>query len=330
MKYCCIVDTGATGYIEFLHSQWPSENIPVLEMSGGEQCKDIPHAMKVWEFLTKHKATRATTLICLGGGAVTDLGGFCASTFKRGIPHINVPTTLLAAVDAAIGGKTGIDFMGLKNQIGTFSQPREVIIHPSFFNSLPPREILSGYGEALKTALLCDDVVLLQRVMSIGSDVMGNKKVLFDSILPLAEVKKTVVRKDPEERDFRRILNLGHTIGHAFESLMAEHEHPISHGHAVMAGMVAESVLSHQILGLESNMVSYLADIMRCNYPAFTFTCTDYPRLTELMFQDKKNRKEGAISFSLLRAPGDCVPGVDVEKTEVEAALDIFRDLAGI
>lgn len=324
-----LADANASGYKEFISSLYPGLQIPILEMEGGENCKNLNHARQVWQFMTDQNATRHTILLCIGGGSITDLGGFCASTFKRGLPHINVPTTLLGAVDAAIGGKTGIDFMNLKNQIGTFKLPLEVIIEPKFFLTLPAREILSGYAEALKTAYI-DGTELFEKLIIIGNDILANKNQLFGLARELAEIKQRIVDSDPEEKDERRVLNMGHTIGHALESMYAEKQQPISHGHAVMAGLVAESLLSVRFAALDSSIPYTLAKILKTNYHVLKFDCSDYPHLLQLMRHDKKNPTPEAISFTISSEPGKWENGIIVNEKEIETALDIFRDLTGI
>lgn len=325
----CLADHNASGYHEFIHTHWPGLNIAILEIAGGEPCKELSYAHKVWEFLSKNGATRNSTLICLGGGATTDLGGFCASTYKRGMHHVNVPTTLLGAIDAAIGGKTAINFMGMKNQLGTFSMPDEVIIHPPFFKSLPPQELLSGYGEALKTALIAGHPTY-NTIIKAGNDIVQNKEIIFNLAESLGNVKKRIVAIDPEEHNLRRVLNMGHTIGHALEAHLATKGTPISHGHAIVAGLTVEHIIAVKAIGLSSTIVTETIQILKQNYPPFIISCADYHSLIALMRHDKKNRNVENISFSLSRGPGEWELGVEIEEDEIKTALDIFRDLAGI
>lgn len=327
--FLCIVDEKAIYYHKFLNKQWPGCYIPTLTIPGGEEIKTLSYASKVWQFLTEHHAMRNTTLVCVGGGATTDLGGFCASTFKRGIPHINVPTTLLAAVDASIGGKTGIDICGLKNQIGTFAMPERIITDPEFLSTLPDREILSGYAEALKTGIIAGGR-LYADISNYGSDILVNRDKIYGMISQLAGVKIEIVKIDPKECGIRKILNLGHTAGHALESFSYSHNRPISHGHAVMAGMIIDSIIAALTHQVDKDITPILTSIYKKNYTAIPFSCDDYSELIALMKQDKKNASGGVITFILPVSPGHCEPCAISEYETIRTALDIYRDLVGI
>lgn len=301
---------------------------PIITVKAGDTHKDIASLTSVWEQMQAAGLTRKSAVVNVGGGMVTDLGGFAAASFKRGIRFINVPTTLLSAVDAAVGGKTGINFGGLKNEIGTFCDADAVVISTSWLATLPSTELRSGYAEMLKHGLI-DSSEEYRRL--IGFDIAAAD---FTGLLPLVErsvlVKKRIVEQDPHEHGLRRALNLGHTAGHAFESLAMRCDHPVPHGYAVAWGLVVDLVLSHMRLGFPSDMLRELAAYVRRVYGIMPISCDDYPALLELMSHDKKNTTPGAINFTLLEAPGkiriDCI----VEKRDIEAALDIFRDLMGI
>lgn len=302
----------------------------VITVKSGEINKNLEALTDLWKRLSQLEATRATLVINLGGGLVSDLGGFAAATFKRGMRCINIPTTLLAAVDASVGGKTGINFAGLKNQLGTFSEPEAVIISTIYFNTLPEQQLLSGYAEMIKHALLEDEASL--------SKILAYSPVypVFDStaLLPLIEesvgVKSRIVGQDPTEKGIRKALNLGHTIGHAFEALAYKRSSPIPHGYAIAWGLVAGLVLSNMIAGFDSETLHKVAAYIKKNYGAFAIDCKDYPYLIDTMRQDKKNVSADSISFTLLEAVGkpriDCVVSVE----QIEAALDIYRDLMGL
>ena len=307
-----------------------AENAEVITIKSGDTNKSLDELQTVWSRLSQLNATRSTVVINVGGGMVTDLGGFAAATFKRGLRAINVPTTLLGAVDASVGGKTGINFDGFKNQIGTFTEPAAVIISTLFFNTLPQQQILSGYAEMLKHGLL-DSPEVFNRLLTY-SPVYP----LFDSerLLPLIEesvnVKKNIVEQDLTETSLRKALNLGHTIGHAFVSLAMERQSPIPHGYAVAWGLVVELVLSHLKQGFPSDTLHTFAQYILTNYSAFDITCEDYPRLLEFMRQDKKNITADRINFTLLKGVGQPVIDCSADDKEITAALDIYRDLMHI
>lgn len=301
---------------------------PVITVEAGDSHKNLDSLRHIWEQLQELGATRKSLMVNVGGGMITDIGGFAAASFKRGIRFFNVPTTLLSAVDAAVGGKTGINFGGLKNEIGTFCDAEAVVISTSWLVTLPQNELRSGYAEMLKHGLI-DSGEEYRRLLDF--DIAAAD---FTGLLPLVErsvmVKKRVVEEDPREHGIRRALNLGHTAGHAFESWAMRRGEPVPHGYAVAWGLVVDLVLSHLRLGFPADMLRELAAYVRRVYGVIPITCADYPALLELMSHDKKNSTPGAINFTLLDSPGkvhiDCI----VEPREIEAALDIFRDLLGI
>lgn len=302
----------------------------VITVKSGDINKNIDTLSDLWKKLMDMEATRNTLIINLGGGVVSDMGGFAAATFKRGMRCINIPTTLLAAVDASVGGKTGINFNGLKNQIGVFSEPVAAVISTIYFNTLPQQEIMSGYAEMLKHGLLENPDTLGKLLAS--SPVYP----MFDAtrLLPLIEesvlVKSRIVEKDITESGIRKALNLGHTIGHAFEAYSYRRKSPIPHGYAVAWGLVVELVLSHIILGFPSDELQRFAAYVLENYGAYEITCDDYPALVADMRQDKKNSSPDNINFTLLENVG--VPRININATaeQIGGALDIYRDLMHI
>jgi len=298
----------------------------VFTVKAGDAHKNLDAATDLWHSFIASGATRSSIVVNLGGGVVTDLGGFAASTFKRGMRYINVPTTLLGAVDAAVGGKTGINFGGLKNEIGVFSQPLATVVGTLFFATLPHRELLSGYAEMLKHALLSGPDALA-RALSFDISGAGHDSALLGMLRASIGVKTRIVASDPTERGPRKALNLGHTAGHAFESLAAARLAPVPHGYAVACGCVVELVLSHLVLGFPSETLYQVAAFVKENYGGFAITCDDYPRLLEFMRHDKKNLSRGAINFTLLRIPGDAHTDCTVDSDNIRAALDIYRDL---
>lgn len=302
---------------------------PVITVPDGDLNKDLESLSAIWRGLIAQEATRRSLVICLGGGVVSDMGGFAAATFKRGVRFINVPTTLLSAVDAAVGGKTGINFDGLKNEVGAFAPADAVVISTSTFGTLPPSEITSGYAEMLKHGLLSGPGEFAE--LLAFDPVAGDPDTLLRLLEKSVRVKERIVTEDPVEQGIRRTLNLGHTAGHAFESLALERGEHLAHGHAVAAGIAVELVLSHMLKGFPSAILHQYVDYLRGHgYPVPHFDCDDYPRLLALMAHDKKNDTPGAINFTLLTAPGspqiDCI----VPTPEITAALDIYRDLVGM
>ncbi len=303
------------------------EDATVITIPAGDTHKTLDTLASVWQQLQQGGATRHSLLINLGGGVVTDLGGMAASTFKRGIDFVNCPTTLLSAVDAAVGGKTGINFGGFKNELGVFNEASTVVISTCFMDTLPAEELKSGYAEMIKHGML-DSHDEFDRLLAYDIEHAS-----LDALLSLLEasvkVKQRIVEIDPHEKGLRRALNLGHTVGHAFESMAMHQGKPIPHGYAVAWGLVAETVLSHMKMKFASSDLHRLATYVRDNYGAFHITCDDYPALLDYMHHDKKS-VHGEINCSLLRACGDVETGITVTDDDMSAALDIYRDLMGI
>lgn len=299
----------------------------VITIPAGDTYKNLDTLSQVWQQLQDGGATRHSLLINLGGGVVTDLGGMAAATFKRGIDFVNCPTTLLSAVDAAVGGKTGINYGGLKNELGVFKEASSVIISTCFLATLPASELKSGYAEMLKHGML-ESKEEFDRLLAYDL-----AHASLDSLLSLLEtsvkVKQRIVEQDPHEKGLRRALNLGHTVGHAFESHAMHQGKPIAHGYAVAWGLVAETVLSHLKMKMPSSDLQALAAYVRDNYGAFYITCDDYPALLEYMHHDKKS-VSGEINCSLLHSCGKVETGVTISDDDMKTALDIYRDLMGI
>lgn len=309
--------------------QLAPQGADIIEILPGDENKDLTQLSKAWQHLSTHSFTRRSLLINVGGGMVTDLGGFAAATFKRGIRFINVPTTLLGAVDAAVGGKTGINFLSLKNEIGAFQEAVAVIISTRFFATLPPAELRSGFAEMLKHALIssADAYRRLLRFDILNADLQALLPLLEESV----NVKRQIVAADPREQGIRKSLNLGHTAGHAFESLALQRNHPIPHGMAVAHGLLVELILSHLILGLPSAELYPLADLLKQAYADIPpTTCADYPQLLQLMAHDKKNTTPGQINFTLLPAIGTPQINQNVPTPQITAALDLYRDLLSL
>ncbi len=299
---------------------------PVIIIAAGDEAKTITTASHVWDKLSALGATRHSLLINVGGGMVTDLGGFAASTFKRGIEFINVPTTLLGAVDASVGGKTGVNHGGFKNEVGVFNEARAVVLSTAFFNTLPQIELRSGYAEVLKHALLIG-VDEVNRWLDYPIELFPyESNRLLGMIETGVNFKLHIVEQDPHEQGLRRCLNLGHTVGHAFESFALMRGTPVPHGHAVARGLVAELILSHLKCGFDGSWLHRLAKRILALYGNQLFTCDDYPTLLNLMHHDKKS-VHGEINCTLLTAPGQFVNDFTVEDSDMCTALDIYRDL---
>ena len=320
-----ITDTNvSTCVLPSLALPWPTIVTPP-----GDVGKNLDTLSSIWTQLIEQGATRRSLIINIGGGVVTDMGGFAAASFKRGVRFINVPTTLLSAVDAAVGGKTGINFLGFKNEIGVFRQADAVLISTATFASLPAEEMLSGYAEMLKHGLLQSPEAYARLLAYDIADAD------LDALLPLLEesvkVKERIVAEDPYEHGIRRALNLGHTAGHAFESLALQRGVPVPHGYAVAWGMLVEMVLSHIERALSSDeLYRYAAYLRNHGYGAPSITCADYDELVSLMRHDKKNTSPESINFTLLDAPGNPVIDCTASESVIREALDIFRDLLGL
>lgn len=285
--------------------------------------KNLDTLSQVWQALSNGGATRHSLMINLGGGMVTDLGGFAASTFKRGIDFINIPTTLLAMVDASVGGKTGINFGGLKNEIGVFSDSRFVIINTQFLDTLDHDNICSGYAEMLKHGLISDERTWAELVTFNldNPDLNQLQRMVAESI----KVKERIVEADPHEHGIRKALNLGHTMGHAFESFAMRRSTPILHGYAVAYGLISELYMSARKTAFPTDRMHQTVRFIRENYGTLNITCDDYPTLIELMHHDKKNTS-GIINFTLLGNVGDIRINQTANEEEIKEALDFFRE----
>ena len=332
----------------FADQPWAAS--PRLEIPDGEQHKTLAMVERIWQFLLDHRATRDDILVCVGGGVICDLGGFAASTYKRGMPHLNVPTTLLAMVDAASGGKTGFDYAGIKNAIGTYAQPLDTLVIPSLIVSLPPRELLSGYGEMLKHALL-DTPDHWHQLLRLDLETEAGVQALMPLIARSRAVKARIVQADPYEQGLRRALNLGHTVGHALEAQMLANGHPAPHGYCVVWGMVAalylsilhneetpislacpgaqasppaaKSLAEGDLEGLPSlrTILRQLEQVMLRYYGRPVCNCKDQSQLLALMQQDKKNTAAG-IRFTLLRQIGDPLTDETPSLKDIAAAIE--------
>ena len=295
----------------------------VITIGATDQNKTLDSLSHVWTELQRGGATRHSLMINLGGGMVTDLGGFAASTFKRGLNYINIPTTLLAMVDASVGGKTGINFGGLKNEIGVFSCAKSVILDTTFLKTMDHENICSGYAEMLKHGLIANEDMLAE-LLNFDLDVIDYyqlSRMLADSV----QVKERIVDEDPTEQGIRKALNLGHTIGHAFESFAMKSMKPVLHGYAVAYGLVCELYLSCVKTGFPVDRMRQMVRFINENYGKLPVTCDDYPTLLELLTHDKKNVGD-TINFTLLGGVGDIRINQTATKEEICEALDFYRE----
>lgn len=293
----------------------------LITIPAGDEHKNIDSAVQVWKYLSENGANRKSLIINLGGGMVTDIGGFAASTFKRGVRYINLPTTLLGAVDAATGGKTGINFLGLKNEIGVFNPASDVLINIDFFRSLDAPNLRSGYAEMVKHALI-DTREEWREVLAFDLDNPDFEKL---GVLTgrSVQIKERIVAQDPTEKNIRKALNLGHTIGHAFETFSHQTGRPALHGYAVMWGLLCELYLSHGKLNFPKDELLRLKYMTKEFYGMFAIDCADYDTLYELMTHDKKNDSV-EINFTLLSDIGEIHINQTATKAEIFDALDFY------
>lgn len=319
----------------------------LITIPAGDEHKNLTSLSHVWQQLQQGGATRHSLMVCLGGGMVTDLGGFAASTFKRGIAFINIPTTLLAMVDASVGGKTGINFCGLKNEVGVFSEAQAVIICTRFLQTLDMQNVLSGYAEMLKHGLISNKehwAELLRfpieglnsqdvedpsdgQDSSYGQDPSGG---LASLLARSVAVKERIVEADPHEQGLRKALNLGHTIGHAIEEWSftpaKPTTSPLLHGYAVAYGLVGELYLSAVKCHFPTDRLRQTVQFVREYYGTPAITCNDYPALLRLMTHDKKNTA-GTINFTLLADIGELQLNQSATDEEICEALDFLREM---
>lgn len=312
-----LVDNNSRNYcLESLHLGYvPGDHI--ITIAEGEHNKVIESVMHIWHILSRAGARRNSVLVNIGGGLITDIGGFAASTFKRGIHCINIPTTLLSQVDASVGGKTGINFDGFKNEIGTFSIPDWVIIDNDFLQYLPRRQVLSGFAEMLKHALLADEDQLAE-MMSVDLSKVADPDFL-NLIKQSVAVKAAIVQNDPKEKGLRKALNFGHTVGHAIESVAIKKDLEIYHGDAVAYGMIAELYLSVRRLGFDEKHYEAVKKFIREKYPVY-HPVDEPEELYDLMLHDKKNECDG-VNFTLLRDVGEVEIDQYCSREEIIEAL---------
>lgn len=324
-KFFILTDSNTNkNCLNMLHCSELIANAHIITIKADDTNKNIESTAHVWKELSDNGCTRHSCLINIGGGMVTDLGGFAASTFKRGIDFINIPTTLLSMVDASVGGKTGINFNGLKNEIGVFNDAKAVIIDTAFLKTLDQHNICSGYAEMLKHSLLKDYKMWVQHInFNLYSPDFDP---LLNMIKESVEVKERIVSEDPHESGIRKALNLGHTAGHAFESYAMHTNRPILHGYAVAYGIICELYLSHALQGFPLDKMRQTVNFIKENYGRMNITCDDYESLYSLMKHDKKNTGN-EINFTLLKDVGDIKINQTVSKELILESLDFYREI---
>ncbi|MFC2125479.1 3-dehydroquinate synthase [Bacteroidota bacterium] len=298
------------------------ESLPkhkIIQTNSGEENKTLDSCRDIWSQLTEASFDRKALVINLGGGVIGDMGGFCAAAYKRGISFINIPTTLLAMVDASIGGKLGIDFEHYKNHIGFFKEPDEIFVYAAFLETLDPRELKSGFAEVIKHSLIAD-ADYWPNIVNYDFDDQDWERHIRHSI----EVKEAVVKSDPTEKGYRKILNFGHTIGHAIESYFLDMPgKKLLHGEAIAIGMICESNLSVKLTGLTEYDNKKIKDYILKVYGKTDITDKDVEAIVSLCQQDKKNEK-GKIRFSLLESLGKATYDIDVKPDFIINSLEEY------
>ncbi len=297
-------------------------NPTFIEIEAGEKNKSLSTCATIWQRLLDLKADRRSLLVNLGGGVIGDMGGFCASTYKRGMPFIQIPTTLLSQVDSSIGSKLGIDFGDVKNSVGLFRDPEAVFISHDFLETLSAREIRSGYAEMIKHSLIAD-----AKQWELQRKIKQLHKVKWEElILPSLKIKQGIVEEDPYERTVRKALNFGHTIGHAIESYALNSEKPLLHGEAIAYGMICEAWLSVRVAGLSAASAAAIATYLNQLYGQYEIPADSHDALINLMLNDKKN-EDGEIRLTLLDSIGKFRINCVVEPEMIRGCLTAFHGM---
>ncbi|MDP2088550.1 MAG: 3-dehydroquinate synthase [Flavobacteriaceae bacterium] len=291
----------------------------VITISSGEISKNLNTCSQVWNELLLYGADRNSLLINLGGGMVTDLGGFVASTYKRGIRFINIPTSLLSMVDASVGGKTGVDFGNLKNIIGVFSNPEMVLIDEDYLNTLPQREFKCGLAEVIKYGFISN--------IKLWNEIMDDKELNNNNIINLIHssihIKNEIVQADFYEKNLRKILNFGHTIGHAFESYFLDKKNSLNHGEAIAIGMVVELFISYKMFHFPLDITEGLKQFVHQFYGKIKVDKNEINEIISLLSHDKKNQL-GKVMFVLLKAPEQALIDCEVSQELIEEGINYY------
>ncbi len=294
----------------------------LIPIQSGEENKTVDTCQQIWQALTEAGFDRKALLVNLGGGVIGDMGGFAASTYKRGIDFINIPTTLLSQVDASVGGKLGIDFMGLKNHIGLFKEPKRIFIDETFFATLPLAEVRSGFAEVIKHGLIAD-----QAYWASLSDFDYQHGPWSNIVEHSVSIKRKVVQEDPFEAGLRKILNFGHTIGHGIESTYLTHpEGRLLHGEAIAIGMICEAYLATKKTGLSVSELESISNYLLSVFGHRTIEEKHFEQIIELIYQDKKNTGK-IINSSLLKTIGDCAVNIPIGEPDIIDSLFYYNNL---
>ena len=306
-------------YPKFIPNLSTDKRIEVIEIESGEINKNLETCIGVWDAITELGGDRKSLLITLGGGVITDLGGFVASCFKRGIDFVNIPTTLLSMVDASVGGKTGVDLGVLKNQIGLFANPEMVLVDDAYLTTVSAREIKSGTAEIIKYGITYD--------IKLFNEIRDNKYLKFnDLIFRSIEIKNEVVLQDPKEKNLRKILNFGHTLGHAIESfyLESEDKENLTHGEAIAIGMVCECYMSSKLLSFPTEKVIEVKDTVISIYGKVNLLKEDFYAIMNLLKHDKKN-VNGQVNFVLLNDYEDFKLDCKVSEELIVESMEFYN-----
>jgi 3-dehydroquinate synthase len=293
----------------------------IIEIESGEENKNIEICVHVWIALGELGADRKSLLVNIGGGVIGDMGGFIASTFKRGIDFINIPTTLLSQVDASVGGKLGIDLNHLKNEIGVFNNPKGVFIDAGFLQTLDKRQVISGFAEIIKHGLIAD-ATYWKKIKKVD---FNDTAVLSKLIDTSVNIKNKVVLADPFEKNIRKTLNFGHTIGHAIETYFLDKKNALLHGEAIAIGMICEAYMSTKASGLSKKELKEITDFILSVYKPVTIPVKIIPTLLQYMQHDKKN-EQGKINFSLLSAIGTCEINVGASPELIKESITYYNE----
>lgn len=320
-QVACLTDSNTIR--DCLPSLMPSFDhnlVHVISIPAGEAHKHLHSAQEVWHAMLRSKLGRKSLLICLGGGVVTDLGGFVASTYQRGINFLHIPTSLLGMVDAAIGGKTGCNFRGKKNYVGTFAEPLGIWIYPGFLDTLPPQELINGFAEIIKHGLIAD-----AGLFSMAGNWLVTKDL--DALSPLihsaVRIKTGIVGQDPDEKGQRKLLNFGHSLGHALESLYFEKAGTVAHGRAVAAGMVMEAYISMKTFSRNSSWLDQVTEVIMSHFEPVFLEKVDKNKLVELLDFDKKRTAKG-VGFTLLEDIGKGIIDQIVKPGLIDESIDFY------
>lgn len=316
-KIVIIVDENTNDYcLEYLITSFDFlADAEVMLLPNGEENKVMEVCFQVWEALSEYGVGRKDLIINLGGGVITDMGGFIASVYKRGVDFIHIPTTLLGMVDASIGGKTGIDLGSYKNQLGVFNHPKRIFIDKVFLATLEPQEVINGYAEVLKHSLIRD-----KQLFDYLASIENLSGLMEDDMLSkIISIKLSIVNEDPKETGIRKILNFGHTVGHAIEGYFLT-KNTIDHGHAVALGMIAESYLSMKFGKLSSEEFNRIEKVILEWFPIPSISISEIQKIAKLLYNDKKNHS-GKIQCCLLNGIGDCLYDQPIEESSFVDSL---------